>query len=474
MTGPQPHPPASGKKARWQSRRSPHRMRSHEEAHAGHSTSVADHHEPWSVVDHPLVSRSEPVMVSTQAELQALIDRLRLERCFAYDSEFIGEHSYHPKLCVIQVAIGGCNERAASVLLIDPLAGIDLTEFWRLLADDSVEKIVHAGLPDLEPVFRHLNVPARHVFDTQIAAAFAGLSYPLGLAKLVKELAGAELAQSLKFSQWDHRPLSRVQVRYAANDVRYLPLIRSLLMERLEARNNAPWALEECQSLSDVDLYRFDEQAQRMRVRDIESLRPRQRAILANLISWREEAARQEDVPARTLLKDGLLVDMARWPPKSVEELNRVKGMPRPVKQHYGAAIIAAIGAAVREPVPDDLKRTNRQGRRRYDRDADRPVVDLLWKQAHDKALARGIDMGVVTSKKEIARIRAKALNGDSSHETRLTGGWRRELLGPMFEPQAMNDIRAREAIDQDHVEEAGDDNHPPDEQALDQAAERQ
>jgi ribonuclease D len=227
-------------------------------------------------------------------------------------------------------------------------------------------------------------------------------------------------------------------------------------MERLAARGNAAWAIEECQSLSDVELYRFDEQSQRMRVRDIESLRPRQRSILANLIAWRENAARSEDIPARTLLKDGLLVDMARWPPKSVEELNRVKGMPRPVKQHYGDAIVAATDKALNEPVPDDLKRTGQKGGRRYDRDADRPVVEMLWRQAHDQAQARGIDMGVVTSKKEIARVRAKALNGETGQPNRLTCGWRRELLGDMFDATAMKNIhhKAADAVG-DHAEAA-------------------
>ena len=109
--------------------------------------------------------------------------------------------------------------------LIDPLAGIDLRPFWELLCDPSVEKIVHAGQQDIEPVVRHLGRAPANIFDTQIAAGLAGLPYPVSLSKLVNELAGAKLGKGLTFTHWDQRPLSAMQLRYAADDVRYLPRV---------------------------------------------------------------------------------------------------------------------------------------------------------------------------------------------------------------------------------------------------------
>src|SRR5262249_48948952 len=153
-------------------------------------------------------------------------------------SEFIGELTYVPKLCVIQVAT---TER---VELIDPLADIDLTPFWELIADETVEKVVHAGLQDIEPVVRILNRPAANVFDTQIAAGLAGMTYPLSLSKLVYELVGYKLGKGLTFSHWDQRPLSASQLRYAADDVRYLPAARAELARRLERLHHVAYAAE--------------------------------------------------------------------------------------------------------------------------------------------------------------------------------------------------------------------------------------
>ena len=186
------------------------RSRSHLAAHL-------DNDQPIDVPEMDLVHRSGPVLVTTDEQLTRLILTLRDDGSFAYDSEFIGEQSYHPRLCLVQVA------SHSTLALIDPLAALDLTPFWELLADPSVTKIVHAGDSDIEPVVRHLGRAAANVFDTQIGAGFVGLPYPVSLKKLVFELTSVHLGRDLGFSDWQQRPLTPVQIRYAADDVRYLP-----------------------------------------------------------------------------------------------------------------------------------------------------------------------------------------------------------------------------------------------------------
>src|SRR5436190_18861228 len=137
--------------------RSAHRARAHDAAHADDAAAPP----PTRIPDHPLIPRGGAELVVTPDELDELIAHLREAGQFAYDSEFIGELTYHPKLCLIQVA------SAARVSLIDPLAEIDLKEFWELLCDPAVEKIVHAGDQDVEPVSRNIGKEPANLFDTQ-------------------------------------------------------------------------------------------------------------------------------------------------------------------------------------------------------------------------------------------------------------------------------------------------------------------
>src|SRR5688572_104201 len=309
-----------------------HRSRSHDDAH-----SAEDAHDPGESRANPLVYRGEAKLVTTHRGLTELIERLRAERTFAYDSEFIGELSYLPKLCVIQTAT------PKEISLIDPLAGeIDLRPFWELVADGSVEKVTHAGQQDLEPVIRHLGRPAQNIFDTQIASGFAGMAYPVSLSKLVREIVGAKLGKGLTFTHWDQRPLSNQQLKYAANDVRYLPAVRLELGRRLEAVGHMQWAMAECAAQCDVGLYRFDPETAYLKVRGAGSLGPQGLAVLKELVIWRDSAARQHDVPPRAFLKDEILIDMSREPIKSVEKLARVRGLPRPVEQAHGAETVQA------------------------------------------------------------------------------------------------------------------------------------
>jgi len=322
--------------------RSKHRSRSHEDAHADGPAQRVD------LTKHPNVpaggAAGEAEMVTTDEQLGELIGHLRESGSFAYDSEFIGELTYVPKLCLIQVAT------TKRIALIDPLAKVELRPFWELLADESVEKVVHAGDQDVEPVVRHLGKPAANIFDTQIAAGFVGMAYPVALLKLVHELVGIKLGKGLTFTHWDQRPLSAMQLRYAADDVRYLPALREKIGQRLSALQHERWASEEFAALCDVRLYQFDPDTSYMRVRGATMLTGQQLAILRELTIWRDGTARAHDVPPRAFLRDEVLVDLSRNPVKDVQKLNRVRGLPRPVEAAHGAEIVAAIGRGLSVP----------------------------------------------------------------------------------------------------------------------------
>ncbi len=135
---------------------------------------------------------------------------------FALDTEFVGERSYVPALELIQVATDDM------VALIDCRAVPSLEPVFGLLADAKIEKVLHAGQQDLE-LFTSLTGKApTPVIDTQVAAAMGGFGAQVGYAQIVERLAGVVVDKSETLTDWSRRPLTKAQLAYAVDDVRYL------------------------------------------------------------------------------------------------------------------------------------------------------------------------------------------------------------------------------------------------------------
>lgn len=409
--------------------RSRHRAQSHDAAHAD------DHAPPAALPEHPLIPRGGGELIIDDAALASLIAHLRQSGQFAYDSEFIGELTYHPQLCLIQVAT------ASRIALIDPLGGVDLRPFWEILADPAVEKIVHAGAQDIEPVHRHTGHPAANVFDTQLAAGFCGLAYPVALSKLVGELLGHKLAKGLTFTDWQRRPLSASQLRYAADDVRFLPALSAVIKRRLGEFGNLAFAQAECAAMCDPMRYAFDPDADFLHLRGAATLSLAQLSVLRELMIWREAAAVEADVPPRTFVRDEALIDLSRQPAKSVDRLHKVKFLPRPVIEQHGQAIVARTAAALARP-PENLSRPHHV----EPTPSDRFRAEAVWVATATICLSQGIDPAVVTSPKDIAELSRAWSAGESVDQFPVMNGWRRAAVGEQLLRllRGEDDLRAR------------------------------
>src|SRR5437879_10716556 len=158
---------------------------------------------------------------------------------FGFDTEFVGEESYHPRLCLIQVATP---ER---LLLIDPLSAGPLDAFWNLVVDPSHQVVAHAAREEVRLCKLFTGKTPGNLFDLQIAAGLAGLAYPLGHGALVSQVLGVQLAKGETLTEWRDRPLTRQQIRYAFDDVRYLLPLWEKITTRLKEMGRAEWAREE-------------------------------------------------------------------------------------------------------------------------------------------------------------------------------------------------------------------------------------
>ena len=400
----------------WLGYRSKHRQRSHDQAHADQQ----DLAPPPLLIEHPRVPAGEPELITTQPQLDALLETLRHAGEVAYDTEFIGEQSYFPHLCLIQVATPD------TVALIDPFAGVELDGFWRLLADPEVTTVVHAGVQDLEPILRHAEQPVGDVFDTQIAAGFAGLDYPVSLARLVDELIGGELEQGPKFSRWDQRPLSSLQKAYAANDVRYLLLVRDRVSERVEELGNTAALREELRTIAGQSPQLGPPPLEKLKARGVSSLSRRRRTVLHELVAWRDSAARRLDMPPRTVIPDEALLSLACDDPSDAEQLHSAPGLPRPVKEQFTDELLDTLHRARSMPPLPTPPRSRKPTPTQKER------CDTLWQGVQQACDHRGIATAIACNRKEIS---AWALSPRRREELsdRLTSGWRGEVLGPLL-----------------------------------------
>src|SRR4051812_7706759 len=209
-------------------------------------------------------------------------------------------------------------------------------------ADPSVEVVIHSGGQDVAILRRAWGSGPANVFDTQVAAGFAGFSAQAGYGNLLQAALGVRLAKSAGFTRWDRRPLTEEQLDYARKDVEDLLPLTDDLQRRLRESGRLEWALEECRRLEDVSDERDAESAYR-RLPRVNQLRPRARAIAQGLAAWREATAESEDRPVGAVLPDVALVEVAKRHPSTLQELERIRGICPDTGRRRGTQIIDVV-----------------------------------------------------------------------------------------------------------------------------------
>ncbi len=372
-------------------------------------------------------SKPEAVVSQHQHELDEICARARDEGRFAFDTEFVMEDRYEPEVCLVQLAT------EKSVVLVDPLGNLNLQPIWDLLADAQVEKIVHAGQEDLAVCFRRIGKVPRHVFDVQIAAGLVGYDYPLSLQKLVHALLHVRLHKSKTLTDWRKRPLSASQVGYAAEDVSYLLAVHRKLHARLSARDRFSWAVEEFRAFEDETLYVRAEEDKLRRVKGVSVLRGKQMAVARRLLQWRDELARTLNRPARIVMKDHLLVDVARHSVSSFSDLRDLRGLNMSDKN------IHALAGVVREALTASAGPGEDEGSARA-HDVEAPqetvLITLATAVVRGYCLDNDLAYGLTATKNSIRDlIRHRTLGRPADPASvELLSGWRGHTVGAMLD----------------------------------------
>jgi ribonuclease D len=354
------------------------------------------------------------------SQLERLAGRAREEGQLGIDTEFMPEGRYRPLLCLVQVAVGD------EVVVLDPLGDElgDPAPLAAVLADPAVEVVVHAGRQDVAILRRAWSTTFANVFDTQLAAGFAGFSAQAGYTGLLHDVLKIRLQKSASFTRWDARPLTPEQLRYAREDVEHLLPLAAELRRRLNGRERLEWAREEFVAITQATEERDPEESWR-RLPRISGLDPRGRALARELAAWRERTAAAEDRPLGSVLRDQTLVELAKRAPKSAKQLSQIRGAGPDVIRRRTGEILAAVERGLAAP-PVRLD----EGERFATDPADGPTIALAEALVRARAQEAGLAYELIAARADLAPVVVAARRSEPEPDVRTLRGWRRELVG--------------------------------------------
>jgi ribonuclease D len=348
----------------------------------------------------------------------AIAARARAAGRLGLDTEFMPEGRYKPLLCLVQVSAGG------DVDVLDPLAGFDHEPLAAVLADPEVEVVLHAGRQDVAILRREWSIDFTNVFDTQVAAGFAGSSAQAGYSGLLHDVLRIHVPKTASFTRWDARPLTDEQLRYARGDVDHLMPLAEEIRRRLEDKGRLEWAREECRAIAAATDERDPLEVWR-RLPRVSGLDARERAVARELAAWRERTAAREDRPVGAILRDPTVVELAKRQPTGQKQLSQIRGVHPDVVRRRAAEIVAAIQAGLEaDPVPLD------DGERLASEPQDGPVIALAEALVRARAQEAGLAYELIAARADLAPIVVGARRGDPEPDVRTLRGWRRELVG--------------------------------------------
>lgn len=356
--------------------------------------------------------------IDTDANLQTLCDELKKAKTIFFDTEFMREKTYYPKLCLIQIGYEFTKDGKTEdkFVAVDPLAKLDLEPLMKLLTSATRTLVFHSGSQDLEILYNESKKLPKQIFDTQIAAMVCGFGEQVSFAQLVEKLTEQKVDKSQRFTDWTKRPLSPQQIQYALNDVIYLKPIYEKLVDQLEEDKRTEWVAEEEASLTQISTYKEDPKNawQKIKSRGKSSV---DLGILQEIAQWREEKAIQRNLPRRFVMRDEIMTEIASHPPSSPKQLKEMRGIGN-VSRETLQKIWEAIEAGQAMP---NSKKPKMAARKRSS--ADPQVMDLL------KILLKTIcDESKVAPKLIASSSDLDAFaNGE---EVKFTEGWRKKIFG--------------------------------------------
>jgi len=339
------------------------------------------------------------------------------ETFITVDTEFMRERSYYAKLCLIQ--IGGKKEAAA----IDPLADdMDLSPVFDLMKNKKILKVFHAARQDIEIFVQLCGFVPSPFFDTQIAGMVCGFGEAASYEKLATSLAKAKIDKSNRFTDWSRRPLSDKQLEYAISDVTHLRIVYEKMKEKMEKTKRTNWITEEMNALTDLSLYQIDPYKlwERFKLR---TKKPKHRAILREIVAWREKEAQKKNNPRGRIIRDDALLEIATHPPKTAEDLSKMRGINSSFASgRLGTELLKAVKIGEKVLVKDCPPAPQIKKKRPKGTGA---VLDMLKVLLHQVSSKHDVAPRLIATNYDLELIAS-----EENPDIRAMSGWRYKLFG--------------------------------------------
>ncbi len=358
--------------------------------------------------------------LSTKAELREFCDSVADAPSIYFDTEFVSEDTYRPELCLLQVAT------ADRLAVIDPYGVGDVSPFWQLITTGDHQTVVHAGREEFRFCWHAVGARPCNLFDVQIAAGLIGLEYPASYGKLIAKLLGERLPKCETRTNWRQRPLTDRQIDYALQDVLHLAALRDSITQQLTQLGRLNWLHDEFQNWQD-ELIASESREKWRRVSGISGLSTKALVIVRELWRWRELEASSCNRPPKRVLRDDLIVELARRGSSDVRQIKAIRGIERSGAKRHLNEIAASIKKSLDLP--------NEQWPRRSKQSVPNQVNVLgqfLTTALTSICRSNQLAPSVVATAQDVRDLVAYQLgfHATGADLPRLAVGWRAEVVG--------------------------------------------
>jgi ribonuclease D len=362
------------------------------------------------------------LQINTDSELLQFCKDLAKVETIAFDTEFISENSFRSELCLVQVAAGDL------LAVIDPLSIKDMTPFWETLVAPGHETVVHAGREELNFCLRATGKRPHNMFDVQIAAGLVSTEYPSGYGGLLSRHLGVMLDKGETRTDWSRRPLSTSQLDYALDDVRHLQPLRLVLDQKLKQFGREEWLLSEMEEWqNEVDEYRSREHWRKMSGNN--GLNRRSLGILREVWAWRSQEAERRNQPLRRILRDDLLVEIAKRRSADPKQIQSLRGMERSDYRQLIPQLAKRIQIALDLPEDELPRQAKKDQAQQY-----AVLGQLLSTALASVCRSKSIAAALVGTASDVRDLIAYRLGHETDQPPLLAQGWRATIVGNLID----------------------------------------